>query len=55
MTLSTASVTLESLQSLPDSDSLLSALKDLKNSVIGNTWKKVEVAGDDGLKNLCVT
>ena len=52
MTLSTASVTLETLRSLDDRESLLSALKDLKNSVIGNTWKKVEVAGDDGLKDL---
>lgn len=48
-------MTLDSLQSLSDSESLLAALKDLKNSVIGNTWKKVEVAGDDGLKDLYVT
>ena len=52
MTLSTASVTLEGLKSLPDRESLLLALKDLKNSVIGNSWKKVEVAGDNGLKDL---
>lgn len=52
MTLSTTSVTLESLQSLPDRQSLLLALKDLKNAVIGSTWKKVEVAGDDAMKDL---
>lgn len=52
MTLSTGSVTLEGLRSISDRGSLLFALKDLKNSVIGNSWKKVEVAGDDGLKDL---
>jgi phage-related protein len=54
MTLSTAAVTLESLVALPNRESVLLALKDLKNSVIGNTWKKVEVAGNDGLKDLYV-
>jgi len=31
---------------------LLASLKDLKNSVIGNTWKKVEVAEDEALLRL---
>lgn len=52
MTLSTTAVALDSLRSLPDRQSLLLALKDLKNSVIGNTLKKVEAAGQDGLKEL---
>jgi hypothetical protein len=33
---------------------LLSALKELKNSIIGNTWKKVEVADEEGLLQLYV-
>jgi hypothetical protein len=31
---------------------LLASLKDLKNSVIGNTWKKVEVAENEALLRL---
>ena len=31
---------------------LLRGLKDLKNAVIGNTWKKVEVAEDEQLLDL---
>lgn len=54
MTVSTASVSLESLLNLPDRVNLLLALKDLKNSVIGNTWKKVEVAADEDLRDLYV-
>jgi hypothetical protein len=31
---------------------LLKALKDLKNGVIGNTWKKVEVAENEAVLRL---
>lgn len=39
--------TADSLDDLAKAESpaaLLEALKDLKNSIIGNTWKKVQVA-----------
>lgn len=44
-----------SLQSIDNDAELLSALKELKNSIIGSTWKKVEVADEDGLLGLCVS
>ena len=43
MTQSSTMATLSAAQNPPE---LLAALKDLKNAVIGNTWKKVEVAED---------
>jgi len=47
----TASPTLQALTKAKATGpaDLLRELKVLKNSVIGNTWKKVEHAGDDGL------
>jgi hypothetical protein len=39
-------VTLASLRAARSDEELLGSLKDLKNSVIGNTWKKVELASD---------
>ncbi|KAL1409900.1 hypothetical protein Q8F55_003899 [Vanrija albida] len=45
----TTSVTLEALKAAEAPADLLRALKELKNAVIGNTWKKVEYAGDDAL------
>lgn len=51
----TTSATLQALAAAPTPDARLRALKDLKNSVIGNTWKKVEHAGDDALLRLYVT
>lgn len=35
-----------------DNEELLRALKDLKNGVIGNTWKKVEVAENEHVLGL---
>lgn len=48
----TTSVTLQALQATEAPTDLLRALKELKNAVIGNTWKKVESAGDDALLRL---
>jgi len=48
----TASSTLHNLQTALSPNELLRILKDLKNSVIGNTWKKVEVAEDEPLLDL---
>lgn len=45
----TTSATLQALSNAATPVERLRALKDLKNSVIGNTWKKVEHAGDDAL------
>jgi hypothetical protein len=45
----TASPTLQALRKATAPADLLQELKVLKNSVIGNTWKKVEYAGDDAL------
>ncbi|KAL7423599.1 hypothetical protein Q5752_001180 [Cryptotrichosporon argae] len=42
----TTASTYQSLTSLSDATQRLQALKDLKNTVIGNTWKKVDVAHD---------
>lgn len=42
-----AATTIGTLAAAHSSGDLLVVLKDLKNSVIGNTWKKVQVAGDD--------
>lgn len=44
----TASPALQTLVGRVQGD-LLHELKVLKNSIIGNTWKKVEHAGDDAL------
>jgi hypothetical protein len=49
MTLQAASTTLGALQSAESRQALVILLKDLKNSVIGNTLRKVEVAEDEGL------
>jgi hypothetical protein len=43
----TSSATFASLIGAASRPELLRVLKDLKNSVIGNTWKKVEVAEDE--------
>ena len=43
----TQSNTLSNLTSSASQTDLLRSLKDLKNGVIGNTWKKVEVAEDE--------
>nr|XP_018265756.1 uncharacterized protein I303_02129 [Kwoniella dejecticola CBS 10117]OBR87914.1 hypothetical protein I303_02129 [Kwoniella dejecticola CBS 10117] len=45
----TNSNTLDLLTNASSSTTLLTNLKDLKNTVIGNTWKKVEVAEDERL------
>lgn len=45
----TTSATLQALSMAPTPGDRLRVLKDLKNSVIGNTWKKVEHASDDAL------
>lgn len=50
----TTSSTLHLLQKSPSQVDLLLTLKDLKNVVIGNTWKKVEVAEDEELLSLSV-
>jgi hypothetical protein len=44
----TTSNTLLSLSSATSKEKLR-VLKDLKNSVIGNTWRKVEVVEDEAL------
>ena len=49
MTTATAVRELEAASSTLE---LLRGLKDLKNAVIGNTWKKVEVAEDEQLLDL---
>lgn len=48
----TQSATMSALASAQSPSVLLAALKDLKNSVIGNTWKKVEVAEDEAVMQL---
>ena len=48
----TTSNTLQSLLAAPTPIDLLRALKELKNAVIGNTWRKVEVAEDEPLLHL---
>lgn len=45
----TASPTLQALTKASTPGELIRELKTLKNSVIGNTWKKVEHASDDAL------
>ena len=50
----THSATMVSLAAAQTPAQLLLALKDLKNSVIGNTWKKVEVAEDEEVMQLYV-
>jgi hypothetical protein len=40
------------LMAINDEERLLAALKDLKNSIIGSTWKKVEVADEVGVLDL---
>jgi hypothetical protein len=49
MTLQAASITLSTLEGAESRQALVILLKDLKNSVIGNTLRKVEVAEDEGL------
>jgi len=44
--------TLSPVLTATSSAELLQALKNLKNSVIGNTWKKVEVAENEPLLRL---
>lgn len=44
--------TLSPVLTASTSDELLKALKDLKNGVIGNTWKKVETAENESLLRL---
>ncbi|CAK9783454.1 ARM repeat-containing protein [Cutaneotrichosporon oleaginosum] len=51
----TTSATLQALSAAATPADRLRALKDLKNSVIGNTWKKVEHASDDALLQLLLT
>jgi hypothetical protein len=46
------SQTLHGISRATTQDELLRQLKDLKNSVIGNTWRKVEVAEDERLLEL---
>lgn len=48
----TTSQTLHGISRATTQDELLRQLKDLKNSVIGNTWRKVEVAEDERLLEL---
>lgn len=43
----TTSDTLLRLQRAEGQDELLASLKDLKNSVIGNVWRKVQVVDDE--------
>ena len=45
---------MSALEAAQTPQQLLAALKDLKNSVIGNTWKKVEVAEDARVMQLYV-
>ncbi|TXT11159.1 hypothetical protein VHUM_01910 [Vanrija humicola] len=45
----TTSVTFQALNAAEAPTDLLRALKELKNAVIGNTWKKVEYVGDEAL------
>ena len=52
MAISTPPAGLGSIQLITDDAELLLALKELKNSIIGNIWKKVEVADDEGLLQL---
>jgi len=52
MAISTPPAGLGSIQFIADDAELLLALKELKNSIIGNIWKKVEVADDEGLLQL---
>ena len=52
MAITSASISSGSIQSIEDDAELLFALKELKNSIIGNTWKKVEVADSDTLLRL---
>ncbi|WRT65023.1 uncharacterized protein IL334_001964 [Kwoniella shivajii] len=51
----TNSNTFDLLINAPTSADLLLNLKDLKNGVIGNTWKKVEVAEDERLLSFLLT
>jgi hypothetical protein len=48
----TQTVIMSALGAAQTPATLLGALKDLKNSVIGNTWKKVEVAEDEEVMQL---
>lgn len=54
MTIASSPNSLSAITSLGNDVELFSALKELKNSIIGNTWKKVEVADEEGLLKLCV-
>ena len=47
----TSSSILASLTGSTTSEERLRLLKDLKNSVIGNTWRKVEIVQDEALLN----
>lgn len=49
MAITSSAVAPGAFQSIQDDVELLTALKELKNSIIGNTWKKVEVVDEDGL------
>jgi hypothetical protein len=52
MAITSAPISPGYIQTIEDDAELLFALKELKNSIIGNTWKKVEVADSDGLLRL---
>ena len=47
-----ASDTFARLEGASTQAELLQQLKDLKNAIIGNTWRKVEVAEDESLLQL---
>jgi len=52
MAITSAPISPGYIQTIQGDAELLFALKELKNSIIGNTWKKVEVADSDGLVRL---
>lgn len=54
MTIPSTPITPRAILSIHNDAELLPALKELKNSIIGNTWKKVEVADEEGLLKLYV-
>jgi hypothetical protein len=49
MAITTSPISLAAIQSIGSDAELIVALKELKNSIIGSTWKKVEVADEEGL------
>lgn len=52
MAITSAPISPGYIQTIENDAELLFALKELKNSIIGNTWKKVEVADSVGLLRL---